>query len=856
MDKFVIIDGNNLLYRAFYALPLLTNFDGEYSNAVFGFTNMIVKIVKEIKPKYIAVAMDCDKKNFRHDLYKEYKGNRASAPEELAVQFPILNGLLEAMNITVVRTSGLEADDLIGCLSRQFDTENIIVTADKDCLQLINSNTLVMQPKKGVSETVMMDEAAFKAEWGILPNQIIDYKALRGDPSDNIPGVKGIGDKRAIDLLLKYGTVENVYKHLDELKDNLKQMLINGKDSCFMSKELATIITDKKVDFTLEDFTYEFPFNAEVLKYFKRYQFNSLLKKEGIFNKTDIEQVEKATKSDKKCEQKQLLAMQDLTDLVGQILKEKQVSIYVGSDCFSIYYNNIEYNGTFGGDLLNSGFDPEHVLLVLKPVFESNEIKKIVFDAKDLKHKLYKFGIALNNVSFDVVVGRYLINTGGKPNTTLQNVIDENLLNQEYFAFNLSVLTEVFLEKINKLGLQKVLYEIELPLTNVLFEMETAGFKIDVPQLSGLELKYEKELKEITDKIYELAGEKFNLNSPKQLGEILFDKLNLKAYNNKKKSTSGQVLEEIKDQHPIVSLILRFRQINKLYTTYVLAFKDLVDKKTQKIYTIFNQTLTTTGRLSSSEPNLQNIPVRTEEGKGIRKLFIPSTDNGFIVGADYSQIELRLLADFCGDERLIEAFNTGQDIHALTASEIFGVPIEDVTENMRRDAKAINFGIIYGISDYGLSQNIHTLVVVANDYIKRYFAKYPKIEGYMKNNVEMCRKNGHIKTMFGRVRNIPEINSSNYNLRQFGERAAMNMPLQGSASDIIKLSMIKVANEFKKHNLKSKLILQVHDELIVDTVAEELDIVKSILKDCMENVVDLKVKLEVNVEVGKNWFEA
>ena len=523
---------------------------------------------------------------------------------------------------------------------------------------------------------------------------------------------------------------------------------------------------------------------------------------------------------------------------------------------FSVAFDDIEYTGVFGGDLFNAGFNYEEVLIILKPVFENDKISKVLFDTKSLKHILYKYNIKLNNVSFDVVLGRYLLNTGGKPNVTFANVVDENLLNQDLYAFNLLVLKEVFLQKIKDLQLDKIFYDIEMPLVDVLFNMEIQGFKVDQNQLEFLENKYEQELNEITNKIYELVGLKFNLNSPKQLGEILFDKLMLKSYNNKKKSTSAQILNEIKDQHPVVDLIIRYRLISKLYTTYIVAFKELINKNTGKIYTVFNQTLTSTGRLSSSEPNLQNIPVRSEEGKGIRKMFVPSFENGLIISADYSQIELRLLADFSGDERLIDAFNNSVDIHALTAGEIFGVPLAEVTSEMRRDAKAINFGIIYGISDYGLSQNINIPVSTANDYIKRYFIKYPKIEGYMKDNVEFCKQNGFVKTMFGRMRHIPEIRSSNYNLRQFGERAAMNMPLQGSASDIIKLAMVKVYNELKNKNMKSKLILQVHDELIIDACVDEVEKVEAILKDCMENVVDLKVRLEVNIDKGKNWFDA
>ena len=435
-------------------------------------------------------------------------------------------------------------------------------------------------------------------------------------------------------------------------------------------------------------------------------------------------------------------------------------------------------------------------------------------------------------------------------------MVTEQLLNEKYLAFNIKLLHEKYIKLINELELEKLYKTIEMPLSLVLFKMEKSGFKLDRNELLLLDEKYEKELADLTKEIYELAGTEFNINSPKQLGEILFDKLKLVAYNNKKKSTNIDVLTQLESDHPIINKLIRYRKISKLYSTYVKAFQNLMDSNNDKIYTLFNQTLTSTGRLSSSEPNLQNIPVRTDEGKNLRKVFIPSNENGYIVSADYSQIELRLLAAFSGDPTLIESFRQGNDIHATTASQVFGVKLSDVTSQMRRDAKAINFGIVYGISDYGLSQNIGTTRKAAADYIKKYFERYPLVKTYMDKNIEVCRQNGYVKTVFGRIRYIPEINNSNYNLKLFGERAAMNMPLQGSASDIIKLAMIKVQNELENKKLKSKLILQIHDELIIDCDKSELEAVKDILKNCMENVIELPVKLEVNISYGKNWYEA
>ncbi len=855
MEKFVIIDGSNIFFRAFFALPLLSNFEGEYSNAVFGFTNTLVKIIKSVKPKYIVVALDPGKKTFRHELYKDYKGTRKPIAPELAEQFPILKKLLNAMGIKYIEHTNLEADDIIGCLTRKFNTENIIVTSDKDCLQLINGNTCVMQPQKANLEPIIYDSQAFLTEWGFEPLQLIDYKALRGDPSDNIPGVKGVGDKSAVELVHRYGTLENLYEHIDEIGGKLKEKLITDKENAFLSKKLATIIVDENLDYSLEDFEYDFPFNAEVLSMFKRYQFNSLLKKDDLFDLTKGD-MQTTMQNTIKCQQIAVNTTQELNDMLANIPANEDVAIHFETGSFSVAFSDKEYVGSIKQQPMDNGFELASVYASLKEVFESKQLNKVVFDAKALKHRLHQYNISLNNVVFDISVARYVVNTSGKANVNLETVCNENLIGLEYSAFNLLTLKKMYEKKIDELKLHNVFYEIEMPLIDVLFNMEITGFKIDVKELNALEVRFKHELEEITQSIYTMIGEEFNLNSPKKLGEILFDKLGLKAVNNKKKSTGVQVLTEIKDQHPIVDKILQYRRLSKIYTTYILAYKNIVDSQTHKIYTVFNQTLTSTGRLSSSEPNLQNIPIRTEEGRQIRKLFIPSFEGGYIIGADYSQIELRLLANFSGDERLIEAYNKGMDIHALTASEIFGVPINEVTPAQRRDAKAINFGIVYGISDYGLSQNINTSVFRANDYIKRYFLRYPKLETYMKQNVEYCKENGFVKTYFGRIRHIPEIKNSKFTIRQFGERAAMNMPLQGTASDIIKIAMIMVYKQLNKNHLKSKLILQVHDELIVDTHPDDVEQVKTILKECMENVVNLKVKLEVNIEVGKNWFEA
>lgn len=850
-EKLVIIDGNSLINRAFYALPQLANSEGVISNGVFGFATILVRIINEIKPKYICVALDYGKHTFRTDMFAEYKGTRKGTPEELKSQFPILRDMLSAMGIQHIEKEGIEADDIIGTLTRRFDTENIIVTGDKDSFQLINDHTWVMFTKRGVTETINYDEAQLFNDYGLKPYQIIELKSLMGDSSDNIPGVSGVGEKTALSLLYKYETLDGVYKHIDEITGKLKEKLIDNKEMALLSHTLATIKTDCEFDCQLKDCEYQFPFSHSVLTFFKKYQFNSLLKKDELFESANTQEFQ----YESSIEQYNVQDVESINNIIDDIKKEKKFYLNLNGGV-SLFVGNKEYNLSEKVDLLTPSIEYEQFFVALKDVFEDENIKKCVFDYKSILHQLNKYNITLNGVVFDTYLARYLINNNNKSNITFEDVLIENNLNLNYYAYNLKKLEEIYLDNLKQLDLLFLFNEIELPLTKVLYNMEIVGFKIDREVINQLDKKYDSELQTVSQEICDLAGCEFNLNSPKQLGEILFDKLNLYHGNNKKKSTSVEVLNSLKNDHPIIEKIIRYRQISKLYSTYIKAFEELINKDTGKIYTTFNQTLTSTGRLSSSDPNLQNIPVRSDEGKELRKMFVPSFKDGYIVSADYSQIELRLLAAFSGDEKLIEAFKRGDDIHALTASQVFGVDIKDVTSQMRRDAKAINFGIIYGISDYGLSQNIGCTKKVAKDYIDMYFAKYPLVKKYMDSNVEYCKAHGYVKTHFGRIRFIPEIRNSNYNIRQLGERCAMNMPLQGTASDVIKLAMIRVYNRMKKENLKSKLILQIHDELIVDCEPTELDKVTNLLKEEMENCVELAVKLEVNVSYGKDWYEA
>lgn len=848
----MIIDGNSLINRAYYALPRLSNFDGVVSNGVFGFCNILVKAIQDIKPKYLCVAFDYGKKTFRNQMYDKYKGTRKPTPEDLKSQFPILKEVLQAMKVHYIEIEGVEADDIIGSLTKKFDVQNLVLTGDKDSFQLVNKNTSVLFTKRGISETVEYNPETLLQDYGITPSQVIDLKSLMGDASDNIPGVAGVGEKTAMNLLNEYKTLQGVYDHVDEVKGKLQEKLLQDKEMAFLSYKLATIKTDVPLSVELQELEYDFPFGKSVFELFEKYQFNSLLKRKDLFVDAAHAGASAKTTSIKR---KELQTREQVADMVKHALQQKELTFVLDENVY-FYFDKTEYVCNFNTDLLTQGLDMDETMKQLKPIFEHEAINKIAFDTKQSLHVLVGYGIGLKNVVFDVSLARYLINNLAKSNISLQDMIVEQGMHADLPSYSVFEMKNKFEPMLQDLGLQKLFYDIEMPLADVLFKMEQEGFKIDLSALKELDDKYSAQIEELTQTIYDLSGETFNINSPKQLGEVLFDKLGLVAWNNKKKSTGIDVLNDLKDKHPVVAYIMQYRKITKLYNTYVKAFGELVNKENDKIHTMFNQTNTATGRLSSNEPNLQNIPIRTEEGRGFRKIFVPTDDKGYIVTADYSQIELRLLASFSGDEKLIHSFINGEDIHAKTASEVFGIALKDITSAQRRDAKAINFGIIYGISDYGLSQNINTTRELAASYMKRYFERYPKVKEYMDANIAVAKETGFAKTMFGRIRYIPEINSKNYNLRNFGERAAMNMPLQGSASDIIKLAMVRVMQQMEQKQLKSKLILQIHDELLVDCAHDELEQVKEILKTGMETVVDLKVPLTVNVEYGKNWFEA
>ena len=830
MDRLLLVDGNSIANRAFYALPFLSNHEGKPSGAVFGFANILLKLLQNEKPSHVVVAFDHARKTFRNDLYADYKMQRKPTPPELKEQFPLIKQMLEALNITYFEFPGIEADDIIGTISKKFNGEKFILSGDKDLLQLIDEDTTVWLTKKGVSEIDKVDEARLNEMFGLKPYQIIELKALMGDTSDNIPGVKGVGEKTALDLLYKYGDLANVYANIDSITGKLKDKLIQDKEMAFISKELATINRGCDVEVDFEKCKIKMPFSEEAYQFFKEMDFSSLLKNNALY---DLEKISK---------NKTKIEIKTLNKEILNSISNNQGSVF----CYDLANIKFLFNGTIyflekNFSMFEDELKFEEVCQSLKGVFEDEKILKITRSAKNDMHLLNKLGISLNNF-FDLNIAEYMINAGSK---TANYQFELN----EYEA------RKEFLEKaIKENGLTFIFENIEKPLVKLLFEMELNGFKINEERLDEIGDEFYKKQKVLEESIFLQAGEVFNINSPKQVAHILFEKLGIEAYNNKKQSTKETVLEELR-YIQIVDDILVYRKYAKLINTYIEVYKNLCQTSGNIIHTTFNQTLTSTGRLSSSEPNLQNIPTRDDEGKTLRKIFISKFEGGQILSADYNQIELRLLADMSGEEELINAYKRGDDIHSITASQIFNLPLSQITPAHRRDAKAVNFGIIYGISDYGLSQNIKSTRAKARDYIDSYFARYPRVKEFMNSNVAQATKNGYAVTKFGRIRRIPELSSGKYTTRTFGQRVAMNMPLQGTASDIIKLAMLKVANSLKEKNLKSQLILQIHDELIIDVYPGELNVVKDIIVKDMENIANLQVPLKVSVGEGENLFD-
>lgn len=852
MNEFFIIDGNSLINRAFYATPPLTNKEGQMTNAVYAFTNILIKLIGDYNPDYIAVAFDMRAKTFRHAMYEGYKASRKGMPDELAQQLPLLKELLQSMDIAILEQEGFEADDIIGTLSKRFKYKTVIITGDRDALQLIDDSTSVFLTKRGLSDILVVDKDTIKTEFKMTPDQIIEYKALCGDASDEIPGVKGIGDKTALILLEKYNNIDNIYNNIENIEGKLKEKLIFGKESAYLSKKLATICIDCDCDFDIEKFSYKYPFTQNVREMFLKFGFNKLLEKSHLFENAqnnlppniDIKAVEAILNTD-----------EQISIMTDKLKDCKEIAIYF-SDKINISDGITEYSIPVSETFLLGNITFERALKAIEPLLKNMEIKKIVFDLKNIFYMLKPYGIDIEGASDDVCLMNYLANSKTDAYDFIKIMAVEGYQKNSP-AFALFDLRQRLLEKLKNDGQLALYKDVEFPLVCILYQMEKDGFKIDINALNDLSKRYNSEIEIITQKIYDMAGQSFNISSPKQLSNILFEKLNLSSQKKTKSglSTDVEVLLTLADKHEIIPLIIRYRTLTKIKGTYIEGIKNMLDKD-GIVHTVFKQAQTSTGRISSVEPNLQNIPVKDEDGKEIRKIFIASSPENILISADYSQIELRLLAHFSQDEKLINAYNAHDDIHTITASEVFNVPLEQVTAEMRRNAKAVNFGIIYGISNFGLSNQLKISPSRAKVYIEKYFETYSKVKSYMDNSVKFAKETGYSLTITGRKRYIPELKSPNFHMRSFGERAAMNMPLQGSAADLIKMVMINVFNRLKKENMQAKLILQVHDEIILDTPFREKDRAIEILKQEMENVIKLNVPLEVGVNCGYNWYDA
>ena len=877
--RLIIIDGNSIINRAFYALPDMSNSEGLKTNAIFGFVRMMFKIIEDYQPTHMSVAFDKKAPTFRHKQYADYKAGRKKMPDELAQQLQPLKDLLDKFNINRLELEGYEADDLIGTVARlgeENDFKVYIVTGDKDAIQLASHKTTTLITKKGVGEVEEYDYDSVLDRYEMTPTQFIDLKGLMGDKSDNIPGVPGVGEKTGIKLLKQYSTIENLIEHTDELKGSIKKKIEENKDLALMSKELATIITNVPIEVKLEDLEYGDYNKDDVVEKFKEFGFTSLITKlldiEGgettIKEEIDlkIEHLDNVEDFIKKAEENKKVII-DVIGKEGNILDKRVLYVFLSLDGNEIYYVN------------------EDELPQIKTLLSNPEIKKHGYDLKEDYILLKPYEIELNSMDFDITIAEYLIDSKSSTSYECSAIAmkyltrkiksKEDLLGKgakakkfdeiefdelsAYIGDILNTVNGVYLkmeEKLKETEMDGLFYHVEMPLVEVLGSMEYIGMKVDKDQLNELKEKFTTIINELENEIFELAGEPFNINSPKQLGVVLFEKLGLPVIKKTKTgySTNAEVLEKLRDKHEIIDKITEYRQIVKLNSTYVEGLLKIINPKTGRIHSSFNQTITTTGRISSTEPNMQNIPVKTEMGRDIRKVFV-ADENCKLVDADYSQVELRVLAHMSGDENMIDAFKHGEDIHSKTASQIFDVDIKDVTSKQRIEAKAINFGIIYGKTDFGLSQDLNIPVATAKAYIDSYFNKYPKIKEFMDEAVESATETGYATTILNRRRYIPEIKASNFIVRNQGKRFAMNAPIQGSAADIIKVAMVNVYNKLKENNMKSKLILQVHDELIVEAVDEELEMAEKIVREEMENAQSMDVKLDVDLNTGDSWYE-
>ncbi|MGZ0040488.1 DNA polymerase I [Paenibacillus ottowii] len=883
MDKLMLIDGNSIIYRAFFAMPPLTNSSGQQTNAVYGFTTMLLRLLEEHKPTHILVAFDAGKITFRHQGYEDYKGGREKTPPELSQQFPLLKELLTAFGIAQFELDGYEADDIIGTLSKTADEAGfnvLVVTGDKDMLQLASDHVTVGLTRKGVTEVETYGPEQIQERYGLKPLQIIDLKGLMGDTSDNIPGIPGVGEKTALKLLHQYGSVEEVLAHTDELKGKMKERVETHADDARMSKELATIYRDVTLDKQLEDVVFS-GLQAETAgPALAKLEFKSLLDRLSLSGEVGSAGagVEEAAADVTVLDEERISELVEVLNNVDVLHVETHGDNPHHAEIVGLVFAATGRQFFMTLDVLQSD-----AATPIREWLADPERKKRGHDLHRTDLALHWHGIEFAGAEFDVQLAGYLLDPTDA-NQTLSGLAakyglssirpDDEVFGKgaKYKVPDVDVLSDHVARKaaviealvpvqqaeLEKTEMHKLFHELEMPLSRILADMEKQGILVNVEELRALGKEFEAQIATMVGEIYSIAGVEFNLNSPKQLGEILFDKLGLPVIKKTKTgySTDAEVLEKLAPYHDIVQNILQYRTIAKLQSTYVEGLLKEISEKTGKVHTYFRQTVAATGRLSSQFPNLQNIPIRLEEGRKIRKVFVPSEPGWSILAADYSQIELRVLADISDDERLKEAFVHDMDIHTKTASDVFGVPAEEVDSNMRRSAKAVNFGIVYGISDYGLSQNLNITRKEAARFIDQYFDVFQGVRRYMDDIVKDAKRDGYVKTLLERRRYLPEINASNFNQRSFAERTAMNTPIQGTAADIIKLAMVQMDAALRERNLRSRMLLQVHDELVFEVPPEEMEIMKELVPATMEAALKLAVPLKAEVSYGSNWYEA
>ncbi len=873
LKKLVAIDGNSIMNRAFYGImnaKMLMTSEGVYTNAIYGFLSILFKLLNEENPDYICVAFDLKAPTFRHKRYEGYKATRKGMPDELRMQMPIIKDILKAMNISVLEMEGYEADDILGTLAKYGESNDIdvlLLTGDRDALQLVSSNVTVRIPttRMGKTESTDYSPEVLKEKFGINPIEFIQIKGLMGDASDNIPGVPGVGEKTAFSLITKYSNIDVIYAALDKgeelegIKGKLKEKLIANKELAYLSRDLGTIFRDVPIDFETVDISRKEFNNHELYNLFLKLQLKNFIDKLDLKGNTEscmrgLENEEMTV------EEFSNLKIEGIKEL-SYYLDENELAVFDGR---KVYYTNSvkieELKFLFEADVLKIGYDEKKDYLRLKAL--GINVKNMIFDLTiaayllDPTRSTYKLD--------DLILEKLNVLISKKEESTQITFAgfgeDTKLNNKDTYckyAKYIWLCKNKYEEELKEKEEYKLFTDVEMPLMRVLANMEYEGVLVDEVMLSEYSVTLNEQVEKLSKEIAELAGTEFNVNSPKQLGEVLFEKLKLPVVKKTKSgySTDSEVLEKLSEEHPIVEKVLEYRLLAKLKATYVDGMLALINPETKRIHAKFNQTVTATGRISCTDPNLQNIPIRTEVGRNLRKVFVAKEGYTFL-DADYSQVELRVLAHMSGDENMIRAFNEGIDVHSLTASQVFNTPIEEVTKKMRSEAKAVNFGIVYGISDFGLAENIKISRFKAKIYIEKYFETYPKIKEYMDSLVESGKEKGYVDTLWGRRRYVPELKSSNYNVRQFGERVAKNAPIQGTAADIIKIAMVNIEKELEEKSLESKLILQVHDELVIETKDEELEVVQEILVRNMENVIKMKVPLKAEANIGKTWYEA